>query len=153
MGLQKSADRPGTSTQHFMVQISPNFKSFRGNHSKERSTMHFIDVLFKKREKERGREWATLTIMAQTQREVNYIDWRSDIKCFPFGSRLVMPSNVLGFCTDVALNITLRGGGGTVNAGPVRERLRGHPGSERVVIFSGAGEEWYIDTAGQKRAT
>lgn len=38
---------------------------------------------------------ATLTIMAAAQSEVNYIDWCSDIKCIPFGSRLVMPSNVL----------------------------------------------------------
>lgn len=33
-------------------------------------------------------------MMAAAQSEVNYIDWCSDIKCIPFGSRLVMPSNV-----------------------------------------------------------
>lgn len=37
---------------------------------------------------------AALTIMASAQRQVNYPDWCSDIKCIPFGSRLVMPSNV-----------------------------------------------------------
>lgn len=34
---------------------------------------------------------ATPTIMCGAQSEVNYIDWWSDIKSIPFGSRLVMP--------------------------------------------------------------
>lgn len=53
-----------------------------------RFRFHWRSVGKKKKKK------ATLTIMAAAQSEVNYIDWCSDIKCIPFGSRLVMPSNV-----------------------------------------------------------
>lgn len=40
------------------------------------------------------REKGDPTLASGARSEVNYIDWWSDIKSFPFGSRLAVPGNV-----------------------------------------------------------
>lgn len=95
--------------------------------------------------------------MAAAQSEVNYIDWCEDIKCIPFGSRLVMPvmspssrhtfdhysKQAVGepetYFPQLKMLLFLPEGSGV------------HAAATMLSYLAAASEKWYINTARRTR--